>query len=111
MLSAEDTVVSFIEKLHAIMSFFNFNWEIILVANYWPHIPDKTPDVVRTLCERLPHTRYVAKPKQGDMGWDMKSGLDACEGRYIGVIDGDGQYLSRLFFPVSQRLKTVAMTL
>ena len=88
----EESVIPFVENLHSILSFFHFNWEIVLVANYWPPIPDRTPDVARSLCERLPHTRYIAEPKQGAMGWDMKSGLDACEGRYIGVIDGDGQY-------------------
>ena len=88
----EESVIPFVENLHSILSFFHFNWEIVLVANYWPHIPDRTPDVARSLCERMPHTRYIAEPKQGAMGWDMKSGLDACEGRYIGVIDGDGQY-------------------
>ena len=88
----EESVIPFVENLHSILSFFHFNWEIVLVANYWPHLPDRTPDVVRSLCERMPHTRYIAEPKQGAMGWDMKSGLDACEGRYFGVIDGDGQY-------------------
>ena len=89
---AEESVIPFVENLHSILSFFHFNWEIVLVANYWPHIPDHTPEVVRSLCECMPHTRYIAEPKQGAMGWDMKSGLDACEGRYIGVVDGDGQY-------------------
>src|SRR5690349_21968486 len=26
------------------------------------------------------------------MGWDMRMGLDAARGTYIGVIDGDGQF-------------------
>jgi len=89
---AEESVIPFVERVHSALSFFHFDWEIILVANYWPHIPDCTPEVVRSLCERMANTRYIAEPKQGGMGWDMKSGLDACEGRYIGVIDGDGQY-------------------
>ncbi|HEU4869357.1 MAG TPA: glycosyltransferase, partial [Pyrinomonadaceae bacterium] len=32
------------------------------------------------------------RPKQGMMGWDMRMGLDAARGTYIGVIDGDGQF-------------------
>lgn len=103
---AEESVIPFIENLHAIFSFFRFNWEIILVANYWPHIPDRTPEVVRSLCARFPHTRYVAEPKQGAMGWDMKSGLDACEGQYIGVIDGDGQYPVEAIFSCFAAIKT-----
>ncbi len=31
---AEESVIPFVENLHSIFSFFNFNWEIILVANY-----------------------------------------------------------------------------
>ena len=64
----EESVIPFVENLHSILSFFHFNWEIVLVANYWPDIPDRTPDVARALCERLPHTRYIAEPKQGAMG-------------------------------------------
>jgi glycosyltransferase involved in cell wall biosynthesis len=102
---AGESIVPFVENLHTIFSFFRFDWEIILVANYWPHIPDDTPQVVRSLCDRLPHVRYVALPKQGDMGWDMKSGLDACEGRYIGVIDGDGQYPMEAIFSCFAAIK------
>lgn len=65
--------------------------ELILVANYWEGSGDKTPEVVKELAENNPRIRYVAKPKAGDMGWDMKSGLALSRGRYISVIDGDGQ--------------------
>lgn len=102
---AEESVIPFVENLHSILSFFHFNWEIVLVANYWPHIPDRTPEVVRSLCKRMPHTRYIAEAKQGAMGWDMKSGLDACEGRYIGVIDGDGQYPVEAIFSCFAAIK------
>ena len=102
---AEESAIPFVEKLHSILSFFHFNWEIVLVANYWPHVPDRTPEVVRSLCERMPHTRYISEPKEGAMGWDMKSGLDACNGRYIGVIDGDGQYPIEAIFSCFAAIK------
>lgn len=102
---AEETVIPFVENIHSILSYFHFNWEMVLVANYWPHIPDRTPEVVRSLCERLTHTRYIAEPKQGEMGWDMKSGLDACKGRYIGIIDGDGQYPVEAIFSCFAAIK------
>lgn len=102
---AEESVIPFVENLHSILSFFRFNWEIVLVANYWPHIPDRTPEVVRSLSARLPHVRYIAEPKQGAMGWDMKSGLDACEGRFIGVIDGDGQFPVEAIFSCFATIK------
>jgi glycosyltransferase involved in cell wall biosynthesis len=101
----EEFIIPFVEDLHAILSFFQFSWEIVLVANYWPTFPDRTPEIARSLCERIPHTRYIAEPKQGAMGWDVKSGLDACEGRYIGVIDGDGQYPLEAIFSCFAAIK------
>ncbi len=85
-------IVPFVEQLHQIMSMFVFPWEVVLVANYWPDDQDETPAVAAELSGRLPNVRVVAKPKQGAMGWDMRMGLDACRGRFIGVIDGDGQF-------------------
>ena len=89
---SERDVIPFVENLHRIMSMFSFNWEIVLVGNYWPGAPDETPRIVEELSSRFDHVRYIAEPKEGGMGWDMKMGLSACEGRYIGVIDGDGQF-------------------
>ena len=89
---AEDHIVPFVNGLHLIMSMFAEPWELVLVANYWPDTQDRTPAIVKNLAEQLDHVRCVAEPKQGGMGWDMKMGLDACRGRYIGIIDGDGQY-------------------
>lgn len=89
---AEDDIVPFVTRLHRIMSMFTEPWEVVLVANYWPDTADRTPAIVKSLAERLARVRVVAEPKQGGMGWDMKMGLDACRGRYIGIIDGDGQY-------------------
>ena len=82
----------FVDRLHRVMSMFGSSWELVLVANYWPDTPDRTPAIVKGLAERYDRVRYIAEPKQGAMGWDMKMGLDACRGRYIGIIDGDGQY-------------------
>ncbi|MBP7652587.1 hypothetical protein KA977_04150, partial [Candidatus Dependentiae bacterium] len=30
--------------------------------------------------------------KKGMMGWDMRKGMEAAEGKYLCVIDGDGQF-------------------
>jgi len=70
----------------------NFSWELILVGNYIEGSDDETPQVVRKLADRSPNIRTVIRPKQGMMGWDMRMGLDAAHGTYIGVIDGDGQF-------------------
>jgi glycosyltransferase involved in cell wall biosynthesis len=82
------------------------SWEIVLVGNYWPQTEDKTPEIVKTLSEKLPNVRYIAHPKEGAMGWDMKAGLDACQGEYIGVTDGDGQFPLEIILASFARIKS-----
>ena len=89
---AGESIVPFIERIHRTMSLFSFDWELVLVANFWPKMEDPTPSVTRRLAERLDRVRVIAEPKEGHMGWDVKKGLDACRGRIIGFIDGDGQF-------------------
>ena len=64
----------------------------MLVGNYIEGSDDETPQVVKKLAEGSNNIRTVIRPKQGMMGWDMRMGLDAARGTYIGVIDGDGQF-------------------
>lgn len=64
----------------------------MLVGNYIEGSDDETPEVVTKLAESADNIRTVIRPKQGMMGWDMRMGLDAARGTYIGVIDGDGQF-------------------
>lgn len=70
------------------------NWEIILVANYLEGVPDQTPEVVREIARKNSKIRVVAKPKEGWMGWDARSGLAECRGKTIGIIDGDEQMVA-----------------
>ena len=86
------SIEPFIEKLLQALSQCNFSSEIVLVGNYLEGSDDKTPEVVAELAAKWPNVRGVVKPKQGMMGWDMRTGLDAARGEYIGVIDGDGQF-------------------
>jgi glycosyltransferase involved in cell wall biosynthesis len=102
---AEEAIVPFVHRLHRSMAVFGFPWELVLVANYWPDTPDRTPEIVRKLADELPHVRYIAKPKHGGMGWDMKMGLDLCRGRFIGIIDGDDQYPMESIFSCFARIK------
>lgn len=74
------------------MSRCNFSWELVLVGNYIEGSDDETPEVVKKLAAGSDNIRTVIRPKQGMMGWDMRTGLDAARGTYIGVIDGDGQF-------------------
>jgi glycosyltransferase involved in cell wall biosynthesis len=81
-----------VERLQRTLSLCNFSWELVLVGNYIEGSDDETPQVVKKLAEESPNIRTVIRPKQGMMGWDMRMGLDAARGTYIGVIDGDGQF-------------------
>lgn len=67
------------------------NWEIVLVGNYCDGLDDETPMVVREIAAKHPRIKAVAKPKEGWMGWDARSGFEVCRGRAIGFIDGDEQ--------------------
>lgn len=80
-------------------------YELILVANYWS-TEDRTPAVVEQLADGRESVRVVAAPKQGDMGWDMRSGLREARGSYLVVIDGDGQVPIRYALDTYRLLRT-----
>jgi len=89
---SQESIIARVEQLTQMFSFFNFSYEMILVGNYQEGSDDRTPRIVKDLAGRVPHVRAVVLPKQGMMGWDMRSGMDAAKGQYICIIDGDGQY-------------------
>jgi glycosyltransferase involved in cell wall biosynthesis len=66
-------------------------FELVLVANFWEGRDDDTPQVVEEFCRTHDHVTSVIRPKEGGMGWDMRSGLEAARGRILIVIDGDAQ--------------------
>ncbi|MFN2470698.1 MAG: glycosyltransferase family 2 protein [Gaiellaceae bacterium] len=76
--------------LYELLEAASVAYELILVANFWSP-EDRTPAVVAELARGRDTIRTIAEPKQGDMGWDMRSGLRAARGCYLVVIDGDGQ--------------------
>ena len=85
-------IIPFVQRLQRTLSRCNFSWELVLVGNYIEGSDDETPAVVTKLAESSDNIRTIIRPKQGMMGWDMRMGLDAARGTYIGVIDGDGQF-------------------
>jgi glycosyltransferase involved in cell wall biosynthesis len=87
-----ESIIPFVEKLYQALSYCNFTWEVVLVGNYIEGSDDVTPRVVEALARTRPNIRTVVRPKVGMMGWDMRMGLDAGRGEYLGVIDGDGQF-------------------
>ena len=81
-----DLVIKEIEKN------ITLNFQIVLVGNYNHNdVKDETPVVVENIANKNKRVFAVAKPKEGMMGWDMRSGLEIATGRFIAVIDGDGQ--------------------
>lgn len=84
-----------------------FDYEIVLVGNYHPDSNDNTPEVVKNLSAQNNKIFYTAEPKPpgGMMGWDLRSGLNKAKGRYILVIDGDGQMPAQDIFRVYQKIK------
>ena len=67
------------------------DYELVLVANYWPGRDDETPAVAEELGRTRDRVRVVARPKEGAMGWDMRSGFGAARGEILIVLDGDAQ--------------------
>lgn len=88
---AEETIISFIEKMEKELKEEGVDYELVLVANYLPNIKDKTPEIVAQMAKSNPKITPVIKEKEGMMGWDLRSGLEAAKGKAIAFIDGDGQ--------------------
>lgn len=88
---SEDEVPAFVETLKTSLERFEKEWEIILVGNYIENSGDRTPEIVKRIAGQDERIKAVAKVKEGMMGWDMRTGLEAATGNIIAVIDGDGQ--------------------
>lgn len=86
-----DLIRSFVNQLKGEIDHLNITYELVLVANYDQTAIDETPSIAAEVSKRNNHCLVVAKPKKGKMGWDMKSGILVSRGKYIAVIDGDGQ--------------------
>ncbi|MFT6210425.1 MAG: glycosyltransferase involved in cell wall biosynthesis [Bacteroidia bacterium] len=85
-------VPGFVNKVEKHIQSLTENYELVLVANYVEGSDDRTRDYVYKIADANPKCKVLCKPKQGMMGWDMRSGMDAATGTYICVIDGDGQF-------------------
>ena len=99
-------IIKFIECIYSRGSERKIEFEIILVANYWPNENDITPAIVNRYALNKNNCLVVSLPKRGMMGWDMKSGLEKASGRVIVVIDGDTQFEPDLVFWVYDKLRT-----
>lgn len=88
---AEETIIPFIEKMEKELNDEKIDYELVLVANYLSGVKDKTPEIVSQMAKNNQKIVPVIKEKEGMMGWDLRSGLEAAKGRAIAFIDGDGQ--------------------
>ena len=82
------------------------DYELVLVGNYFSGSGDKTPEIIRRLAADNSRIVPVIKEKQGMMGWDALSGLQAAGGEAIALIDGDGQMPSRDLVRIYNVLKS-----
>ena len=71
---------SFIESMVQSLEKNEPDWEIILVANHFVDDGDPTPRIVNDIAQYHPRIQIVSRIKEGMMGWDMKSGLEAATG-------------------------------
>jgi len=99
------TIESFFTELESLLTDAAIDYEIVLVANDFAHSKDQTMETVKKLAKGKPRIKTVCKIKQGMMGWDMIQGLNAATGRYICVIDGDGQFPIESILKVYSKIK------
>ena len=83
-------ITDFVDSLIRLLDREEPEWELILVANHFPDDGDQTPKIAKQLADSHIRIKVVTKIKEGMMGWDMRSGLEATTGKNIAVIDGDG---------------------
>ncbi|HBD25119.1 MAG: hypothetical protein A2566_02210 [Candidatus Zambryskibacteria bacterium RIFOXYD1_FULL_40_13] len=83
------------------------SYQLVLVANYNGDevSSDITPNVVKGLAQKNSKLKVVSMVKKGMMGWDMRSGFEAADGKNIAVIDGDNQMPPKDIVRVYQALK------
>lgn len=88
---AGESIRLVVEPLYEQLRELGKEFELILVANYWPAHNDPTPGIVAEFAASRPEVRVLAEEKHGAMGWDMRAGLQAARGNYLVVMDGDAQ--------------------
>jgi glycosyltransferase involved in cell wall biosynthesis len=88
---AGDSILAVVDPLCEQLQAAAVQFELVLVANYDRDREDPTPSTAARFAQSHENVRVLSQPKQGAMGWDMRSGLDAAGGRYMIVIDGDAQ--------------------
>jgi glycosyltransferase involved in cell wall biosynthesis len=102
---AEEQLPHVAGPLHEQLEASEIDYELILAANYWPGTGDRTPDEAAAFADDHPQVEVVARPKAGDMGWDLQTGLELASGAYLVYLDGDGQVPAHEAIKVFERLR------
>lgn len=85
-------IIEFVSRTETLIKEITDSYELVLVANYMEGSDDRTRDFVEQIASEKPKCKAICRPKEGMMGWDMRSGMDEASGKYICIIDGDGQF-------------------
>jgi len=88
---AQEGITAVVDSLYDLLEHAGVSFELVLVANTWLGDDDRTPAVVEKFARSHPKARTVVRPKEGGMGWDMRTGFDAARGSILIAIDGDRQ--------------------
>lgn len=102
---AGDSLRQVIHPLYEELEAAGTTFELVLVTNYTEGQDDTTPAIAQEFAGGHDHVRWVAEPKGGAMGWDMRSGFAAARGNYLVVIDGDAQNPVEDLVKMYQRMK------
>ncbi len=101
---AEDSARDFVGAMAAGLEARDIDFELVLVANFWPGSGDRTPGIVADMARNSPRLKVVALPKEGDMGWDIRTGFAAASGHHVAVVDGDSQVPCQAVIDVYEKL-------
>lgn len=77
------------KSVESVLKGMGISYEIILVNN---GSTDSTPEIINSIIRKNRAFRKVDIRKNKGYGWGIISGLGAAKGRYLGYIDGDGQF-------------------
>jgi glycosyltransferase involved in cell wall biosynthesis len=111
---AGEACVPFVDRVKEVLNKLTPNWELVLVGNYLKDDHDVTPQVVREIAAQDIRIKAITLEKQGMMGWDARSGLNAATGAVIALIDGDNQMpaddIARVYEKLTAENLDIAMT-
>ena len=67
----------FVDQISDELRTSGIDYELVLVGNFLPGSNDETPEIIKEIARKDSRCRAVARVKEGMMGWDMRSGLEA----------------------------------